>query len=441
MSINQIFDTLAEDNSRNFKIDFLSQHKDNELLKEVIFLALDPFTQFYIRKIPAYSQIGTTDIGLPAAICELRLLSSRKITGNMAIEHLRNILSNLSPDGAEVIERIIAKDLKCGASEGTVNKVWPGLIHEYPCMLASGYEQKTVDKIQYPAIAQLKSDGMRFNAIVRGDTVEFRSRNGKEILITEPGMVKGFLHLRDFYKQDMVFDGELLVMDEENYQFMNRQGGNGILNKAVKGTISEDESKRIRATIWDAIPLENFKQEVYKEPYIDRFNKLRNAISDFKNKFYASFFVSLTPSQAVASLEEAQALFQQYLADGQEGIILKSADGIWENKRSKKQIKFKGELECDLKIVGLEEGAGKYQGKLGALLVESSDGILKVSVGSGLTDADRTALNSTTILGKVIAVKYNARIKNVKGEESLFLPIFLEVREDKTKADSSKDIK
>lgn len=149
----------------------------------------------------------------------------------------------------------------------------------------------------------------------------------------------------------------------------------------------------------------------------------------------------MVPSTVVYSLDEAKSIFEGYLADGKEGIILKDSNGFWEDKRSKGQIKFKGELECDLKIVGLEEGAGKYQGKLGALLVESSDGILKVSVGSGLSDEQRILLNSTTILGKVIAVKYNARIKNKQGEESLFLPIFIELREDKDVADSIEEIK
>ena len=43
--------------------------------------------------------------------------------------------------------------------------------------------------------------------------------------------------------------------------------------------------------------------------------------------------------------------------------------------------------------------------------------------------------------GKIISVKYNARIKNTSGEESLFLPVFLEVRNDKEVADSSIKIK
>jgi hypothetical protein len=44
-------------------------------------------------------------------------------------------------------------------------------------------------------------------------------------------------------------------------------------------------------------------------------------------------------------------------------------------------------------------------------------------------------------LGKIVAIKYNARIKNKSGEESLFLPVFVEIREDKDSADSSKEVK
>jgi DNA ligase-1 len=125
---------------------------------------------------------------------------------------------------------------------------------------------------------------------------------------------------------------------------------------------------------------------------------------------------------------------------GQEGIILKDLSGIWEDKRSKSQIKFKGELECDLRIVGIEEGTGKYAGMLGAILCESSDGVIKVRVGSSFSDDQRKNLGKE-IIDKIAAIKYNTRIKNKAGEESLFLPIILEIRDDKEVADSSKEIK
>ena len=97
-------------------------------------------------------------------------------------------------------------------------------------------------------------------------------------------------------------------------------------------------------------------------------------------------------------------------------------------------------MECDLKIVGIEEGNGKYAGMLGAILCESADGVVKVRVGSGFNDEHRKNLGEE-ILDKIVAVKYNMRIKNKLGEESLFLPIFVEIRNDKDIADSSKDIK
>lgn len=431
MSVNQIFEDLAANNSRLFKLDYLKQHEHNVVLKQVIKLALDPFTQFYIRKIPKYERILNTDITLTEALDQLGYLSKRIYTGNKGIEHLRLILCNLPEESAKVIERVIAKDLKCGVSVATVNEIWPGLIAEYPCMLCSGYEEKLVDKIPFPAYVQLKLDGMRFNAIVRSGEVEFRSRNGKEIELL------GFLE--DEFKTmagdlDIVFDGELTV--QKDGVTLNRQTGNGILNKASKGTINSEEAALVHATIWDMVPYEYFKEGKYTTPYAQRFSYVQTCVTKiFSGK------VSCVPNIEVNDAEEANELFAKYYASGEEGIILKDSAGIWENKRSKSQIKYKGELECDLVVTGVEEGRGKYQGKIGALIAESSDGLVKVSVGSGLSDELRSSLSHEDVIGRFITVKYNARIQNKQGDHSLFLPIFIEFRSDKTEADQSKDIK
>jgi hypothetical protein len=255
--ILQILNELQANNSRNFKIELLTKYKDNELLKEVCRLANDPFTQFYQRKIPEYDQTYKTTFGIEWALEELKIFSNRTLTGNKAIEHLTYVLSSILPDDAKVIERIIQKDLKCGVNTSTINKVWKNLIPEFPCMLCSPFEQKLVDKITFPAIVQKKEDGMRFNAIVKFDrdlkgTVEFRSRNGKEISLLG-SLEEEFIELA--YGKDLVFDGELLVYDtvetDSKGKICDRQTGNGILNKAVKGTISKEEADRVVATLWD----------------------------------------------------------------------------------------------------------------------------------------------------------------------------------------------
>ena len=438
MNLNEFFNSLAENASRNFKIDQLNANSDNETLREVIRLALDPFTQFYQRKIPEYEFVGEDSehqTSLEMAMQNLYYLSSREVTGNAAIAHLRAILSGLEPDDAKVIERIIAKDLKCGVDVSTANKVWSHLIPEYPCMLCSPFEQKLVDKIKFPAYAQMKMDGMRFNAIVRSGKVEFRSRNGKQILLLG-NLEAEFAALAG--EVDCVFDGELLVMDDMTMQFADRQTGNGILNKANKGTISAEDAAKVHATVWDLIPYVAFVDGYCLTPYSKRFSTLEQIVNKQSSKGKKIWTVTST---IVETLEQAQDIFQGYLADGYEGIILKDGSGEWEDKRSKTQIKFKGELECDLKIVAVEEGKGKAVGMLGAIICESADGIVKVNVGSGFNDAQRKQYWKENLVDKIVAVKYNARIKNKSGEESLFLPVFIELRDDKDVADNSKVIK
>ena len=283
-AIYTVIEQLASDNSRLAKEAILKKNVNNELLKRVFKLALNPFVQFYIRKIPSYDTVGDINRkSLQEALDNLSVLSDRVMTGHAAINHLQFILGSLSKEDAKIIERIIAKDMRCGVSEATINKIWPGTIPSYPVMLASGYDQKLVDKIKFPAYVQLKLDGMRFNAIVKGEVVEYRSRNGKELTIPNKAFDVPFIQMAKFYGENMVFDGELLVVNAAGKP-VNRQTGNGILSKSIKGTMSEQEADSVRATLWDAITFEKFSEGIETEPYSVRMAKLSNAISDMRGQ-------------------------------------------------------------------------------------------------------------------------------------------------------------
>jgi len=431
--MESIFMALAATSSRLEKEAILKQHYADTTFQRVLFLALDPYTQFYIRKIPTYTNATVNytkgTMSLEGALDNLSNIINRVVTGNAAIHHLKIILESVTTDDAKVIERIIEKDLRCGVSEATVNKIWPGLIPTYPVMLASGFDEKIMNKMTYPAYVQLKLDGMRFNAIVKNRTVEFRSRNGKQIDLLGH-LEQEFLELAG--NHTIVFDGELVVLDGTG--IMNRQKGNGILNKAVKGTITDKEAGMVHATIWDVIPFTDFQTGHCDTPYGDRFHMLEQMELPVR--------ISLIENIEVATEDEAHHIFEEYFQRGEEGIILKDINAPWEDKRVKHQVKFKGELECDLKCVDWQEGTGKNVGKLGALVLESDDGVVKVNVGSGFTDEQRDKYTREETVGKIVAVKYNARIQDKKTlQHSLFLPVFLELREDKAIADASSSIK
>lgn len=429
MTIFSIFKNLEATSSRNEKISILQSNADDVLLKRVLVYALDPFKNFYIRKIPAYTPANANQADtLDAVISSLDVLVSREVTGNAAIAHLTKLLSSLTDEDSNILERIVSKDLRCGVSDSTVNKVWKNLIPSYPCMLCSGYEDKLIERMSFPAYAQLKMDGMRFNAIVHSGKVEFRSRNGKQLDLLGH-LEQDFVCLAN--GANVVFDGELLVKIDG--QIAPRQIGNGILSKANKGTLTDKEAQLVHATLWDMIPHTDFTAGVSPKMYINRLESLKQLVLPER--------IHLVDHVEVDSIKAAQKIFEQYLAEGQEGIILKNPNGVWEDKRAKHQIKFKGELECDLRIVGWEEGTGKNTGRLGALVLESEDGIVKVNVGTGFTDANRDEI-TRDVIGRICAIKYNARIIDQKtGVHSLFLPVWVELRLDKNQADYSKDIK
>lgn len=420
-----ILEKLQKTASRNEKLVILKEHKDNEVLKQFFYLALDPLVTFGIKKIPPFARNDKPALALGYVFDELLdKFATRELTGNAAIAYLGELLSSMDTVDAEVVFRVIDKDPACGVAEATVNAVWDGLIFDFPVMKAMPHDEKTIQNITFPAISQLKLDGARAQILVQDDKVTVFSSSGREI------ETHGQFDWMGPITHNVVFDGELLVT-EPTGKFMERKKGNGIVNRAVKGTIPVEQAKQLHFVAFDVIPLPDWKTGVWKTPYEKRFNHLVSYSEKFRHN------VSIVETKVVNTEREALLHFKKLYKDGNEGTILKDKNGPWENKRSKYQIKMKGILTCDLRVVRVEEGTGKNKGKIGALVCQSSDGELEVNVGTGLTDADR-ATKFEFYVDKIVEVQYNERIvnKNEGSKWSLFLPRFVQIRIDKTEADS-----
>lgn len=431
---------IASDTKRSHKIALIEANRHNPLFIRVVKLALDPYTNFHIRKIPEYKPAADNPQSLDWAMDQLVQLTTRSVTGNSGIEHLRMVLGSLSQDDATVVSRIIGKDLRCGMADGIVNSVITGLIPTYPCMLARAFDTKNIKNIRFPAYSQLKADGLRVNVHIVGGKVSIFGRSGKPIDLLGQ-MDIAALELASHFHGDVVFDGELVVVDGKGNP-LSRKIGNGVLNKAIKGTISDKEAATVQAQLWDVIPFEEFKAGIGSQPCVDRYSAVVSAVNSISNntKFTA------IPCEIVNSLEESVAHFQEMLDQGYEGTIIKNMDSVWEDSRSKNMVKMKAELEADLEIIGYNPGTGQFEGMVGSLIAASSDRKVVVSV-SGFSHRLRREITDSidSLMGTIITVMYNERITSQSasrdGVDSLFLPRFVEFRTDKTVADSSDDIK
>ena len=439
-NILNLLDHIASDTKRSHKIALIEANRQNETFKRVLHMALDPYTNYYLRQVPKYTPVVPVPLPLDWALDQLDQLVTRQVTGNAAISLLATILGSVNIDDAVVIKRIISKDLRCGVADATVNAVIKDFIPSYPCMLARAFDAKNIKNIHFPAYSQLKADGLRVNFHVTNGVVTICGRSGKMIDVL--GHMDGpILKLAAQFSGDVVFDGELVVVDDAG-SILSRKVGNGILNKAIKGTISEQEASMVRAQLWDVIPMGEFKVGKGTIPCQMRFTSLSDAVAvvNDPSKF------TVIPCKTVNTLGDAVEHFQEMLDCGYEGIILKNMHSIWEDTRSKHMVKMKAELEADLMIIGYNPGTGQFEGMVGSLIAASSDGKVVVSV-SGFSHRLRQEITDTIdqLMGKIIAVTYNERITSQSaardGVDSLFLPRFLEFRSDKTTADNSESIK
>ena len=130
----------------------------------------------------------------------------------------------------------------------------------------------------------------------------------------------------------------------------------------------------------------------------------------------------------VKGQERFKMINTQAVAGGYEGIMVKDPDAIYECKRGRSWLKLKPFIEVSLEVVGIEEGTGKNQGRLGNLLCKGHDDgkDIEVSVGSGFSDALRDSIWADTVdvTGQIVEVRADAITQNQNGTYSLRFPRF-----------------
>lgn len=426
--------------------DFYDQHKDDtviETLKKVVEYTYDKQKSFHTKSVN-HAVIGTNIFDnlldeknyfpIDNFFKALDNLNAKGSCSSADQAQLDSIFQNISGDAKTLAGKIINRDLDIGASLSTFRKVFgKSFVPDYPFQKASSYDIKKIEKnITFPARSELKSDGAaaiaHFNAdgdclkVMTGNGREIHSnalRNGLKAIITDSG---GRLR------------GELLVLNEDG-SIMERAKGNGIINKAIKGTIGEDDDSRLLFVVWEWYTEEDVKNEKSETLYsevIDIVDKCVILTGD-------DTILRNIEGKTVNSMKEAKEHFIEMIGRGEEGTIVKDLDSKWTTGRNKQQYKFKVEETTELICTGTTPHT-KKPGCIGSLICESSDGVIKVKLGSGLKKVD-IEKEPSEFIGKIIEAKFN-NITDVRsdGSRSLFLPRFVEVREDKDTAHSSKYI-
>ena len=415
----KIINELESDNSRLFKESVIEKYLTDINFQEGLAMCLDPLITFGIKQVPISNKDGeglSWEFFRKAA----NQLIERKKTGHAARDLIVDLVKTSKKDQwNDWYRRILIKDLRCGVSEKTVNNVAKKMdigfkVPVFSCMLAHD-GAKHPKKIKGDCIVEYKYDGVRVIAIVKNGVATLYSRNGK-IFYNFPH-IEYALSKNEY--NNLVFDGEVM---SDDFQALMKQ----VYRKS--GAQTDDAY----LALFDILPLKEFNIGKSKLNSIDRKEELNKLSKTFDDviKLVDYEVVNFDNKNGQNKFSEMN---KEALDKGFEGLMIKPNDNYYECKRSHAWLKIKPFIEVTLKIIDIQEGSGKHEGKLGAFHVEGEDDdkFFSLSVGSGLTDDDREKFwaSRDKLIGRMIEIRADAITQSIEGEHfSLRFPRFKNFR-------------
>jgi len=450
MKVYEILQQIKETSSTNKKQEILKQHKDNDLLKKVLFYAYNPFYQYYVKKYDKLPNKGEITLEHSSHIIfdTLDNLRLRKITGNAARNEVEYLYQKLDEHDAWVFDGILQKDFKIGINAKLINKVFENFIPITSYMGAIPFNMKKLEKLleEGEVWSQEKLDGMFCNLYYNCETGELRTfaRNGKDLHLERAFKHNYFSPVYD----EFVITGEILVKNFDRYK------ANGLINsiktllsKKKEGKLKEKDIKAfiekygkkpseflkdIYIVAWDIIPFKDWSKGYCEIPYYKRYSNLKECLWQTDNILEIS-------TRPVKIKEEVIEHFKEIFQRGGEGTVVKSKYGKFINKKPDYQIKIKINFDVDFKIIGFEYGTPgtKYENFINRVIAESSDGKIKVKAG-GLTEEDMNYItkHKDKLIGKIATINCRGLSWKDGKVEALLHPSFVCIREDKDEADS-----
>jgi DNA ligase-1 len=391
-------------------------------------LALDAMTTFGVKQVDLKEDASGLGLVWKDFVKLADDLSSRTLTGHAALAAIANAMKLAKPEQWNLwYRRILIKDLRCGASEKTINKVvekkYPNYaIPVFSCQLAHDSANHE-SKVSGEKLIEVKLDGVRVITIVYpSGHVDQYSRNGKE-LVNFPHIKNQISKCADVFAEPVVLDGEIMSASFQDLMKMVHRKSDVDANDAV-------------LNLFDVITLREFQLGIGENAQVDRSVTLAAWYGQFAD---AMPNVTIVGQELVdLSTPGGAARFRQINQDavegGYEGIMIKDPHAVYECKRSVAWLKLKPYIEVSLTVIAVEEGTGRNVGKLGALICEGEDDgkRIRVNVGSGFSDIHRDTYwqERDKVVGQIVEVRADAATKSQDSETtwSLRFPRFLRFR-------------
>ena len=408
----EVIQKLELDNSSLFKQSVIKDNLNNAEFIEGAKLCLDPLVTFGVKEVPVKKDPTGEGLSFEQFLTLANQLQQRELTGHAARDAILVAMAKSTQEQwNDWYRRILIKDLRCGTGAKLINKVQADTIPLFGCMLAHD-GAKHPKKIAGECYVEYKYDGVRVIAIVQNGSATLHSRNGK--------LLENFPHIEESLSkpefEGLVFDGEVM---SDDFQSLMKQ----VHRK--EGAQTQDAY----LALFDMITLKEFNAGGTILNARERRTRLTTIRPLFDDNIKL-VDVTLVNFDTAEGQAEFNKLNKTALDEGYEGLMIKPIKDGYKCKRSHAWLKIKPFIEVTLKVVDLEEGTGKNEGLLGALVVEGEDDgkFFSLNVGSGLTDENREQIwaNQDKVIGQLVEIRADAATQSQDADDvwSLRFPRF-----------------
>lgn len=422
--IVEIIRLLENTSSSKKKIEILKNNKDNELLQKVLKYTYSNAYNFGFSEGKLRSLLNKYEtqfiLTYKDGFSMLDTLSGSNINDNLRNQVLEFLSIQPTEELRELWFRILVKDLGCGISNKTIEKVWGDLLPKWEVMRPSPIDGVNIKNGTEFSLS-LKENG--FRATYRDRAI--KSRQNEEFL--------GLEHIkRDIDKlksllpefKNYVFDGEL-VRDNTDGVDDNK---NLMLTNSI---LSEDESDKtsIIFKLFDMLPIDDFDNGCSKDTYFKRKSNLAKVEQVIERCRLDSLGVVTFLYQG-KDQSQIEKWLEYWDNAGYEGLVL-NLDKPYVCKKTKYSLKVKKFKFADVKILGWFKGkSGSNLGKFGGLIVDYKGTQTNITIGKQ-EDKDFFSENIDNLIGRVIEIKFKDETVNSKtGKVNIQFGNYVRLREE-----------
>ena len=221
------------------------------------------------------------------------------------------------------------------------------------------------------------------------------------------------------------FDGEKLISREGNVYNAPQWFTKNFPHQHLEGELwigrgkFEELSAIVRKAIpvdaeWKQVRLMLFDMPQHGGVFSQRYDAMKTLVANCDTQY-----LQIIEQSKISSHQDLMKRLNEVVKNGGEGLMLHRAESLYQAARNDDLLKLKTFEDAEAIVIAHIPGKGKYEGAMGAILVENSDKI-RFKIGGGFSDEQR---KFPPKIGSKITYKFFGKTKNNKPRFASFMRV------------------